>query len=230
MDLLENVQFPVTYSSLEQYASLRDQLENQERKLALSFPSTQDSSSTEKLAKDILQSMKEKENQCLYGGTGELLKLEPGYHYGRAIETINGSVVMQIVRKAPKGALLHCHLDAMLPPNTMFNLAKNAHNMCIRTDAPLSTPESFTRVLPELSILSRKEIKTLDNTDVFNHSYTAGKWMLYSTFLERFPGGNCAAEQWISSKIILSLGDVYHSYQTVNGLVALFISVYSSIH
>lgn len=210
-------EFQATYNSVEQYSLLRDQLLIQERKLAHSLQAAEQSSSTETLANEILQSIRKIEGQHLYGRTGDILKPEPGYHYGRAIETINNSMIMKIARRAPKGALLHCHLDAMLPPDSMFALAKNAPNMCIRTSGPLSTPGSFTTVLPQLSLLSRKEMDALDDSDIFNHSYTVGKWMLYSTFLDRFPNGHSAAEKWISSKIVLRLEDIYHSYQTVNG-------------
>ena len=65
----------------------------------------------------------------------------PGMMFSMAKERMERSKLWRIVRRMPKGALLHCHLGAMGDLNYLFQEALKEEGMCISSDIAITTEE-----------------------------------------------------------------------------------------
>ena len=64
----------------------------------------------------------------------------PGMMFSLAKQRMEGTRLWQIVRKMPKGALLHAHMDAMVDFDYLFQVLLETEGMHIHCLYPLSTP------------------------------------------------------------------------------------------
>jgi adenosine deaminase CECR1 len=67
----------------------------------------------------------------------------PGMMFSLAKEKMEKTKLWQIVRKMPKGALLHAHMDAMVDFDYLFDVLLETKGMHIHCMHPLSTPASL---------------------------------------------------------------------------------------
>jgi adenosine deaminase CECR1 len=63
--------------------------------------------------------------------------------FNLAKDRMEKSKLWQIVRKMPKGALLHCHLEAMCDLDWLIEEAFQTEGICIAADVPLASSESL---------------------------------------------------------------------------------------
>lgn len=208
---------PPRYSSTTAYAESREALLEAEHAAAFDYAAAKSASATERTADKIVKGLLELESDSLYGvhhnGTGH----EPAHQFRRSKHLIDNSKVFEIAKRAPKGALLHCHFDAMLPPSELISIATGMPNMHIRTDAALTHAGFYAHAHPTFQVLSKEKAATYAKSDIFTPTYIPGDWMLFSKFRESFPGGVVRADEWVSKKIVLDVEDIYHTSQTVNG-------------
>ncbi len=64
----------------------------------------------------------------------------PGMMFSLAKERMEKTKLWQIIRRMPKGALLHAHLDAMVDFDYLFDVLLSEPGMHIQCSTPLSTP------------------------------------------------------------------------------------------
>lgn len=67
----------------------------------------------------------------------------PGMMFSLAKQRMEGTELWQIVRKMPKGALLHAHMDAMVDFDYLFGVLLETQGMHIHSMYPLSTPTAL---------------------------------------------------------------------------------------
>ena len=63
----------------------------------------------------------------------------PGMMFNLAKEKMESTKLWKIIRKMPKGALLHAHMDAMVDFNYLFNVLLSEPGMHVHCMVPLST-------------------------------------------------------------------------------------------
>lgn len=66
----------------------------------------------------------------------------PGMMFGLAKERMEMTKLWKIVRKMPKGALLHAHMDAMVDFDYLFDVLLETKGMHIYCEKPLATAEA----------------------------------------------------------------------------------------
>jgi adenosine deaminase CECR1 len=143
---------------------------------------------------------------------------EQGHKFLHGRADIEQSKIMAIASKAPKGCLLHCHFEFLLPPKALLADARNQENLFIKSDVPLISKGLFDHGLPQFCVLSPTDApRPSDATNLFSKSYVAGSWMVYSSFLQLFPGGPVSGEDWIGRKMVIGPEHAYAPGQTVNG-------------
>lgn len=64
----------------------------------------------------------------------------PGMMFSLAKEKMEQTKLWQIIRKMPKGALLHAHMDAMVDFDYLFDVLLAEPGMHIHCNTPLPTP------------------------------------------------------------------------------------------
>ncbi|THV84940.1 Metallo-dependent hydrolase [Aureobasidium pullulans] len=211
-------------TSTEAFSKARDALVRAERDL--SFVATAKPTDLEEKASRIVEKIKTWEETNVHMILNDGSGFEAAHKYLHGIDTIQKSAVLEIAKKAPKGALLHCHLEAMLRPHESLLIdARNQKNLYIETDAPLVSKGFFDHALPRFQLLAEDSEPTI-GTNTFSKSYIPGSLMKYSLFLEQFPGGMQRAEDWIASKIVLHAKDAYHAEQTVDGIWSHFMRTF----
>lgn len=151
-----------------------------------------------------------------YYALNKNLGLEPGHCFYLILPAADNSDLMRIAPNAPKGTLLHCHLDAMLSLEAMLPIAQQMENMHIKSSVPLVTDRSFVEALVDMQLLPSEVTAPMGDVSLFNESYSADDWMSYWMFRELFPGGPKAADDWLVSKIVLQPYDAYRTHRTVN--------------
>lgn len=222
-------QFPartLLYSSTT-YAQARDELVKAERNYGFLGSQSQPSSDLELAAGGLVEKLKrwEEANVHTVHADGSGFPIAERYLHG--LEFIESSTVLEIARQAPKGALLHCHLEAMLRPQESLLIdARNQDNLYIRTDAPLVSKGFYEHALPAFDIFGTPPDKN-ETSNCFSKTYVTGSFMKYSNFCKQFPGGLKRAEDWVASRISLHAKDAYHASQTVDGIWHYFLRTFT---
>lgn len=211
-------------TSSDAYAKARAVLVKAER--SLGFLGSAESSELEQSASRLLTEIKKWEETNVHAVHGDGSGFEAAHKYLHGLDVIQSSAILEIAKQAPKGALLHCHLEAMLRPSESLLIdARNQTNLYIRTDAPLISKGFFEHALPSCEVLGEHDVPA-SAANVFSKSYIPGSYMKYSLFLQQFPGGSQKAESWVASKISLHAKDAYHAEQTVDGIWAHFMRTF----
>ncbi|KAL7813050.1 hypothetical protein V8C26DRAFT_171064 [Trichoderma gracile] len=208
------------FGSLDEYHKARDALVSAER--TYGYESLVQRTPLESTAEAIIQRLKAWEQKNVYGIQSDGSGHEAGHRFLHGLDLVPDSKLFDVATKAPKGCLLHCHYDCLLPPDTVLADARNQPNLYIRSDVPLISAGLFAHALPQFDVFGRA-IPLTESTNLFSRAYVGGSWMRYSDFLERFPGGAGKAEAWLYKRMVLQPDDAYHPKQTVNGIWQQFI-------
>ncbi|KAK7423058.1 hypothetical protein QQZ08_009225 [Neonectria magnoliae] len=206
---------PKDFASVEDYFKARDSIITAERDLG--YESKVKKSDLEVQAQGVVQRLKKWEECNHHGVRTDGSGCEAGHHFLHGLDAIEKSTLFKIVQNAPKGALLHCHFDCILPPRTLLDDAKKQDRLHITSDCPLTTAGFFACALPQFCVLP-EDVHLGETTNLFSKAYVAGSCMKYSEFLRLFPGGWERAEAWLSKQMVLKADDAYHPRQTVDGI------------
>ncbi|KAJ5116726.1 hypothetical protein N7456_001074 [Penicillium angulare] len=200
--------------SVAGYAKARAALQQQEREISFDFAFKRDQSSLETKASAVFDRIRIAEYDRLKSTFG----FERGQKFYSILPSLEDSDLLRIARRSPKGALLHCHFDAMLPPEVMLPMAQQMTNMHIKCTEPLVSPDSFSKGLPEMQLLSQTKALAMSHVNIFDEFYSSEDFMLYSDFRRSFPTGEKGADEWLLSKIELQKDDAYSPERTVNSV------------
>lgn len=209
---------PEDLGSVEEYFRTRESFVNAER--ALGYESKVNKSELEARAQEIVQKLKKWEEYNHHGVRIDGSGCEAGHRFLHGLDAIENSKLFEIAQRAPKGSLLHCHFDCILPPRTLLDDARQQDRLHVKTDCPLTTAGFFASALPQFCVLPQAEDLS-ETKNLFSKAYVAGSWMKYSEFLRLFPGGPDRAEAWLTKQMVLTSDDAYHPRQTVDGYFRL---------
>jgi adenosine deaminase CECR1 len=207
-------EFPRRFDSVEEYFKSREALICAESKLG--YEGRTERNPLEVEVEKVVRRIKLWEERNHYGVQDDGSGHEAGHRFLHARDAIEKSQLYEIARMAPKGALLHCHFDSILPPRNLLDDARKQSRLYIKCDVPLISEGFFASALPLFG--TQPEDRDLSETEnVFSRNYVAGSWMKYSEFLRLFPGGLERAESWITKRMVLEAVDAYNPSQTVDG-------------
>lgn len=127
----------------------------------------------------------------------------PGMMFALAKKRMESSKTFRILKKMPKGALLHCHLGAMNSYDILVDDALDTANMCISADAPLSSPKA----LESVPFIFRHSSKMEDRhgSALWFDSYESNKFVPLTEAADSFPnGGRDGFKAWVQSRITIT--------------------------
>ena len=135
---------------IQKYLDGRDALIEQERQQRSDYAFRAGMTPMQREAAAIVSAIRFEEQQTLWKWDDESNKQDsanvyPGMMFLLAKDLIESSKLWKIVKKMPKGALLHCHMAAMGDLDYMFQVALETDNFCISSDIPLTTPETIAK-------------------------------------------------------------------------------------
>lgn len=115
----------------------------------------------------------------------------------------------------PKGALLHCHLDAMVNGSYLLKLALGQPAMHVRAKVALDE-SSIKSTLPEFRALEAKHFTNA--VTITSDSYQPGTWVHIGQARRNFPptlGGPEGFDAWVLSALTINPTEAYVTHNTV---------------
>lgn len=127
--------------------------------------------------------------------------VHPGMMFSLAKDTMEKTKLWKIVRKMPKGALLHAHCDAMVDFDYLFEVLLNTPGLHIWCeDSHLATAEARETA----SILVRFKQTPHTEGSLWQEDYVPGTPILLTQAADDFPGGRPEFLKWLKSRCTIS--------------------------
>lgn len=124
-----------------------------------------------------------------------------GEMFALARPKIANTTLWKVVQRMPKGALLHAHLSAMLPYNTLLSAVIDEKGMLFQTSNTVGTAEGRLKSQP--TFLPPDPASVSQWANISSANYT-GQIVTVTTAIEQFPGGEPAFRDFIMSKLVLA--------------------------
>lgn len=152
----------------------------------------------------------------------------PGMMFTLARPKIEKSKLWRIVKKMPKGALLHCHLEAMVDLDWLFEEAFNLKGIHIKADAPLDS-ENSQAITPFMFKWLKQSPPSVPS--IWTKSYRPGSFIPIATAADSFPnGGREGFKTWLRARSTITLdeslahhhgpNDVWRKFQSCFGIIS----------
>ena len=135
----------------------------------------------------------------------------PGMQFTLAKKRIESSKLWAIVRRMPKGALLHCHLEAMVDVGLTLEEALDLPEVHIRSDLSLATVESrdAANILFDFCFDSNHE-----NLSIWSPDYNPHTLVPLCDAAKTFPeNGHAGFIKWVKSKCTITLDESLRHHQ-----------------
>jgi adenosine deaminase CECR1 len=155
----------------------------------------------------------------------EGIEVFPGMMFNLAKDRMEKSKLWQIVRKMPKGALLHCHLEAMGDLNWLIEQAFTTEGICITAGAPLDSAASLLK----LPFIFRhvKSPNTENSQSIWTSSYTPNEPIPINVAAANFPdGGKQGFILWLKSRVTITRQESLDQHLGPNDVWRKFISCF----
>ncbi|KAI4159016.1 MAG: hypothetical protein L6R39_000441 [Caloplaca ligustica] len=125
----------------------------------------------------------------------------PGMMFSLAKQRLEQSKTYQILKKMPKGALLHAHLDAMIDPHFLVDQVLTTEGMVMQASQGLHTAEAR-----EQASVTFEYSNSLDSSapSIWSDSYQAGHLVPVTVAAESFPGGLEGFKAWLVSRATIT--------------------------
>lgn len=187
---------------VEKFFAGRDALIAQEKERRSDYEFRQSLSSTATQACEIVSRIREEERCKIWKtqGNPELNEKElfPGMMFNVAKNHMESTKLWQIVRKMPKGTLLHCHIGATVDLEWVFNKAIDTPGMAI------SSPVALDSVIARQSIMVNiRHSSKLDpsNSSIWTLEYAPNALVSLKEAANTFPdGGRAGFVAWMKDR------------------------------
>lgn len=134
----------------------------------------------------------------------------------------------KIVKRMPKGALLHCHLEAMPDLDWLFDEMFAIGGMCMQAEGPLSTLDSKTTV--SVSFAWRKSATNLQ-TSIWSEDYPAKTYVPIESAAESFPEeGIVGFRRWLKSRVSITDTEFGQHHHGPNAIWTKFVSCFKILY
>ncbi|KAF2258443.1 Metallo-dependent hydrolase [Lojkania enalia] len=148
----------------------------------------------------------------------------PGMMFSLAKDRIEKSRLWRIMQRMPKGALLHCHLEAMVDLDWALEEAFSTEGVCIVAEEALSSPEALLK-----SGFSFSYSKTKANTEVsiWSEEYAPKTYISITTAADSFPdGGRKGFIEWVRSRTSITADEHLKHHEGPNEVWRKFVSCF----
>ncbi|OAA69081.1 adenosine deaminase [Cordyceps fumosorosea ARSEF 2679] len=219
---------PSAELDVDAYLQARRQLYEAETSIAFDYRCRARATPLEQAVDGILHRLRRLDRECVYdaaeprcGHGGQRHPRFPGDHFLGNLDLIENTRLLDVAHRLPKGAHLHIHFNACLPPAVLLGIAKGMDRMFITSDLPLvkdNGRENYSKCEIQFSLLSvDKEDDAPGN--LFSAGYKPRQTMKFAAFLELFsqhyPGVD--AEEWLVNKLVFSEKEAHGVLQTAAG-------------
>ncbi|KAF2091319.1 Metallo-dependent hydrolase [Saccharata proteae CBS 121410] len=149
----------------------------------------------------------------------------PGMMFSLAKERMEKSKLWQIVRRMPKGALLHCHLEAMVEPEWLLDLTFETKGICILAPVPLTKHDDHVEA-PFSFTYSSGTVAASEDTALWSPTYKANTPVPIGIAAETFPGGRDSFRSWFQNRTTITQAESISHQHGLNDIWRKFASVF----
>ncbi|OAA80785.1 adenosine deaminase [Akanthomyces lecanii RCEF 1005] len=215
-------------ADVDAYLQARNQLCEAEASIAFEHRCRMRATPLEQAVDGILHRLRCLDQERVYGAAearlghrGQRHPRFAGDHFLGNVNLINQTRLFDVASRMPKGAHLHIHFNACLPPAVLLGIAKGMERMFITSSLPLvadNDHENYAKCEMQFTLLSAdKEDDAPGN--LFSAQYRPRQTMKLAAFLQQFPeqypGVN--AEEWLLAKLVFSEDEAHGALQTAAG-------------
>lgn len=220
-----------------EYEELRAKIVSREDELSFDARLRSQADEMEQLVDKIIRNVRESDEKHFSkqaprkGYHGQQHPRFAGDHFLSNVDLISETGLFKIASMLPKGAHLHNHFNACLPPHVLLDIAKGMDRMFIMSSLPLVCKEEGENKFENFDMCEIQfSIKTSaqeDPDDLFSPTYQAWKTMRFSKFLSGFSthytradaGTNDKnkADNWLLNKLTFHEQEAYDPLQTASG-------------
>ncbi|KAM7200159.1 adenosine deaminase [Rhypophila sp. PSN 637] len=236
---------------LQQYHKARNSLIAEEKKQRSDHAFRQSLSPIAKRACAIVSNIRQHEQRTVWTSSleekmatapeNQNMTFFPGMMFTMAKSTMESTLLWKIVRRMPKGALLHAHLDAMVDFDYLFNLLfeiEGLHLACTsgsvaskegREEAVVAVKFRNPRPCPpsHLENVSQEEYYASIWNDDSGRIYKQGEFIPLNEAADRFPeGGRKGFVQWLKDRCTLSSTDGLEQHHGIEHIWNKFIKCF----
>lgn len=137
----------------------------------------------------------------------------PGMMFSLSKARMESTALWRVVRRMPKGALLHAHMDAMVDFDFLFAVLLETPGMHVFSDRPLNGPTALEEAAVRFRFL--KTART--EGDIWAESYVAGTPVLLTQAADAFPGtGRPGFLKWLYSRATISRTEAVEQHHGVD--------------
>jgi adenosine deaminase CECR1 len=154
----------------------------------------------------------------------------PGMMFSLAKERMEKTKLWKIVRKMPKGALLHCHFEAMIETSWILEQAFELGNVQIKASKSLDTTENrrYATIffdVPEVETVSN------ENGSIWSSGYKPDTFVPLQDAADTFPdGGKAGFIALIISRCTITHEESLAHHEGINDVWRKFTSTFALRH
>ncbi|KAG9019560.1 hypothetical protein FRB90_000468 [Tulasnella sp. 427] len=164
----------------------------------------------------IIRNIRTREAQSVWAQETERIPhIFPGMEFLTAKETIQGTELFKWVRKLPKGALLHVHMDATCDAEFLLRVALEERQMHVRVSARI-TAQTIASTGPEFHAMP-VDFKAAPYQSITSPGYEANAWINMKQARQNFStelGGPEGFDNWVLAAMRLDPEEAYVKYNT----------------
>lgn len=215
-------------ADVDAYMQARSQLCEAEASLAFDHRCRVRASPLEQTVDGILHRLRRLDEQQVYaaaparaGHDGQTHPRFAGDHFLGNVDLIDRTRLFAVARRMPKGAHLHIHFNACLPPAVLLGIAKGMARMFITSNLPLVADkdfENYAKCEIQFSLLSADREDDAPG-NLFSAGYRPRQTMKFAAFLQQFAKEypSVDAEEWLLAKLVFSEEEAHGALQTASG-------------
>ena len=148
----------------------------------------------------------------------------PGMMFMHARERMEKTKLWKIVKRMPKGALLHCHFEAMIDTDWLLDELFAYDGLHIEAPASLHDEAALKSVVPELSW---KKATASPSSSIWSADYKANEAIPLDAAADSFPnGGRPGFRDWYKSRTSITHEESLLHHDGPNEIWRKFISCF----
>ncbi|KAF1988553.1 Metallo-dependent hydrolase [Aulographum hederae CBS 113979] len=156
---------------------------------------------------------------------GKDVDVFPGMMFMLAKERMEKSKLWKIVRRMPKGALLHCHLQAMVEPEFLIREAFKIEGIHCQSPVPLVSDQD--RLKSGFTFSYQKSTAATTASSIWSSSYETDKPVSMVTAADTFPnGGREGFIKWVVSRSTITPDESISHHEGLNEVWRKFSSCF----
>lgn len=143
----------------------------------------------------------------------ENITVHPGMMFSLSKARMESTKLWRIVRRMPKGALLHAHMDAMVDFDFLFAVLLDTPGMHILSDRPLSDAAALEDAVVKFRFFKAPRTEG----DIWADTYVAQTPLLLTQAADAFPdGGRPGFLKWLYNRATISRTEAVEQHHGVD--------------